>query len=94
MESKKWPMWLKGGVIFLIFPIISLFCNFAFSGERRLACLPISYGFLIFDSGVFVDNIVNFVLYFVFGVIIGGLLGLIVYWIKEKVRSDVKVKRR
>ena len=78
MRWKNWPYWLKGAIIFLIFPIIGLSVLPNCGEIECLLWLPVA-GAAMFvegsDEPLF--HIVNFIFYFIIGAFIGWIYGKI-----------------
>ena len=87
MGWKEWPMWVKGGVIFLIFPIIGLYGLLTCEEYSCIIYLPFAGGILFFEDGDSpLFHVVNFIFYFVIGALIGCISALI-GWIVGKIRA-------
>ncbi len=77
MAWKNWPYWLRGSIIFLIFPIIGLY---GFTTCRDMDCiiwLPFAGAAIFIEGTETLFHAINFIFYLVLGAIIGWIYGKI-----------------
>ena len=83
MGLKKLPAWIKLGTIFLIFPLIGLYCISKCESFGCIICFPFVLPIaLTIEKNVFWMHIINFIFYFLIGALIGWT-----YWVYRLARN-------
>lgn len=80
MGWHNWPYWLKGGIIFLIFPVIGLYGGATCQEFECLIYLPFSGAIMFIEPhdslwSRVIFTVVNFMFYLILGSIIGLIYG-------------------